>query len=66
MMTYGLKLIVVGLVKKLVLADHIAPYIDGVFSSMHAASGVQLLMPAFSIPSNFMPISPATRIWRLE
>ena len=44
MMTYGLKLIVVGLVKKLVLADHIAPYIDGVFSSMHTASGVQLLM----------------------
>ena len=64
MMTYGLKLIVVGLVKKLVLADHIAPYIDGVFSSMHTASGVQLLMACLLYPIE--PISPATRIWRLE
>ena len=50
MMTYGLKLIVVGLVKKLVLADHIAPYNDGVFSSMHTASGVQLLMACLLYP----------------
>lgn len=50
MMTYGLKLIVVGLVKKLVLADHIAPYIDGVFHSMHTASGVQLLMACLLYP----------------
>ena len=50
MMTYGLKLIVVGLVKKLVLADHKAPYIDGVFSSMHTASGVQLLMACLLYP----------------
>lgn len=49
-MTYGLRLIVVGLVKKLVLADHIAPYIDGVFSSMHTASGVQLLMACLLYP----------------
>lgn len=50
MMTYGLKLIVVGLVKKLVLADHIAPYIDDVFCSMHTASGVQLLMACLLYP----------------
>lgn len=50
MMTYGLKLIVVGLVKKLVLAEHIAPYIDGVFDSMHTASGVQLLMACLLYP----------------
>lgn len=50
MMTYGLKLIVVGLVKKLLLADHIAPYIDGVFNSMHTASGVQLLMACLLYP----------------
>lgn len=50
MMTYGLKLIVVGLVKKLVLADHIAPYIDRVFDSMHTASGVQLLMACLLYP----------------
>ena len=50
MMTYGLKLIVVGLVKKLILADHIGPYIDGVFNSMHAASGVQLFMACLLYP----------------
>lgn len=50
MMTYGLKLIVVGLVKKLLLADHIAPYIDGVFDSMHTASGVQLFMACLLYP----------------
>lgn len=50
MMTYGLKLIVVGLVKKLVLADHIAPYIDEVFNSIHTASGVQLFMACLLYP----------------
>lgn len=50
MMTYGLKLIVVGMVKKLLLADHIAPYIDGVFDSMHTASGVQLFMAGLLFP----------------
>lgn len=50
MMTYGLSLILVGLVKKLVLADHIAPYIDGVFNSMHTALGVQLFMACILYP----------------
>ena len=50
MMTYGLRLIVVGLVKKMVLADHIAPYIDGAFNSMHTASGVQLFMACLLYP----------------
>lgn len=50
MMTYGLRLILVGLVKKLVLADHIAPFIDGVFNSMHTASGVQLFMACILYP----------------
>lgn len=50
MMTYGLRLILVGLVKKLVLADHIAPYIDGVFNSMHTALGVQLFMACILYP----------------
>lgn len=43
-MVYGMRLIVVGLIKKLILADSIAPYIDGVFGSVYTASGVQLLM----------------------
>lgn len=47
---YGMKLIVVGLVKKLILADYISPYIDGIFSSVHAASGVQLLMACLLYP----------------
>lgn len=50
MMSYGLKLFVVGLVKKLVLADHIAPYIDSIFCSIHTASGVQLLMACLLYP----------------
>ena len=50
MMTYGLKLILVGLVKKLLLADHIAPYIDGVFDSMYTVSGVQLFMACLFYP----------------
>ena len=41
---YGMKLIVVGLIKKLILADYISPYIDGIFNSIHTASGIQLLM----------------------
>lgn len=47
---YGMKLIVVGLVKKLILADYISPYVDGVFNSVHAASGVQLLMACLLYP----------------
>lgn len=50
MMTYGLKLIVVGLVKKLLLADHIAPYIDDVFHSMHTVSGIERLMACLLYP----------------
>lgn len=48
--TYGLKLITVGLVKKLVLADSIAPYIDSIFHSMHTSSGAQLLMACLLYP----------------
>jgi hypothetical protein len=36
-MVYGMRLIVVGLIKKLILADSIAPYIDGVFGSVYTA-----------------------------
>lgn len=50
MMTYGLKLIVVGLVKKLLLADHIAPYIDDVFHSMNTVSGIERLMACLLYP----------------
>lgn len=49
-MVYGMKLIVVGLMKKLILADYIASYIDGIFNSPHSASGVQLLMACLLYP----------------
>ena len=47
---YGMKLIVVGLIKKLILADYISPYIDGIFNSIHTASGIQLLMECLLYP----------------
>ena len=47
---YGMKLIVVGLIKKLLLADYISPYIDGIFNSIHTASGIQLLMACLLYP----------------
>lgn len=49
-MVYGMRLIVVGLIKKLILVDSIAPYIDGVFGSVYTASGVQLLMACLLYP----------------
>lgn len=50
MMVYGLRLIVVGLMKKLVIADQLSPYINGVFDSSHTASGIQLLMACLLYP----------------
>ena len=47
---YGMKLIVVGLIKKLILADYISPYIDGISTSIHTASGIQLLMACLLYP----------------
>ena len=47
---YGMKLIVVGLIKKLILDDYISPYIDGIFNSIHTASGIQLLMACLLYP----------------
>lgn len=47
---YGMKLIAVGLIKKLILADYISPYIDGIFNSIHTASGIQLLMACLLYP----------------
>ena len=46
----GMKLNVVGLIKKLILADYISPYIDGIFNSIHTASGIQLLMACLLYP----------------
>lgn len=49
-LVHGTELIVIGMIKKLVLADYLAPYLDGIFSSIHSASGVQLLMACLLYP----------------
>lgn len=49
-MVCGLELIVVGLVKKLMLADYIGSYIDSIFNSPHTASGIQLLTACLLYP----------------
>ncbi len=46
----GTLLIAIGLIKKLILAGYIAPYIDGIFNSIHTASGAQLLMACLLYP----------------
>lgn len=50
MMVYGAKLVAVGIIKKVVLADHLSPYVSSVFDSVHTASGAQLLMAALLYP----------------
>lgn len=47
---YGMKLIMVGLIKKLILASYISSYIDDIFNSVHTASGIQLLMASLLYP----------------
>lgn len=46
----GMQLIALGLIKKLILAGYIAPYLDGIFNAVHAASGAQLLMACLLYP----------------
>ena len=49
-MAYGLRLILVGIVLKLVLSENISANIDDVFANMYSASGVQLLMACLLYP----------------
>jgi len=46
----GLQLIGIGLFKKLVIADRLAPYLNDIFSSVHNYSGAQLVMATFIYP----------------
>lgn len=48
--TYGLKLMFLGLVKKLVLADYLSPYIDNVYGNMSSVSGLELLVACLLYP----------------
>lgn len=49
-MVYGMRLILVGLVLKLVISENISANIDDVFTNMHTASGAQLLMACLLYP----------------
>lgn len=49
-MTYGMKLVLVGLVLKLVLSENISANVDDVFNNMRSASGLQLLMACLLYP----------------
>lgn len=46
----GMKLIFLGMFKKLLIANHIAPYTEGMFSTIHDLSGLQLLMTCLIYP----------------
>lgn len=46
----GLQLIAIGLFKKLVIADRLAPYLDDVFTSVSNYSGAQLLLVTILYP----------------
>lgn len=48
--TYGLKLMLVGLMKKLLIADRLGPHLDSIFASVQDASGAQLLLAGLLYP----------------
>jgi len=48
--TFGMRLILLGLIKKLVLADNLAGAIDGVFSNPQDYSGIQFVMAMLIYP----------------
>lgn len=48
--TYGLKLILLGLIKKLVIADNLSSAIDAIYASPQDASGIQLFMTMLIYP----------------
>jgi alginate O-acetyltransferase complex protein AlgI len=50
MMTFGMKLLFIGLVKKLVIADRLAPFLDTGFDAPQLASSEQLLMSCLIYP----------------
>ena len=42
--TYGMKLMCIGLMKKMIIADRLAPYLNDILGSVQSTSGVQLLL----------------------
>lgn len=48
--TYGVKLMCIGLMKKMIIADRLAPYLNDILGSVQNTSGVQLLMAGLLYP----------------
>ena len=48
--TGGMKLLLLGVMMKLLIADRIAPYLDNIFGSVRDASGIQLLEATLLYP----------------
>jgi alginate O-acetyltransferase complex protein AlgI len=50
LISYGFKMLGLGIFMKIVIADRLAPYLDDVFASVHTASGIQLLEATLMYP----------------
>lgn len=48
--TYGMKLMCIGLMKKMIIADRMAPYLNDILGSVQSTSGVQLLLAGLLYP----------------
>lgn len=48
--TYGVKLMCIGLMKKMIIADRLAPYLNDILDSVQNTSGVQLVMAGLLYP----------------
>lgn len=48
--TFGLRMLFLGLLKKVVIADNLTPYVDGMYSSLYTLSGIQMLMTCILYP----------------
>lgn len=48
--TSGAKLVMIGLIKKLILANSLSPHTENIFNSIHDSSGIQLLVACVLYP----------------
>jgi alginate O-acetyltransferase complex protein AlgI len=50
MVTFGLRLMFIGIIKKVVIADNMASYLDAQYASLATSSGAQLIMTCLLYP----------------
>ena len=48
--TFGMKLLFLGMIKKLLIADNMGSYIDGMYTNLHSDSGIQLVLTCLLYP----------------